>query len=441
MIYNKELNVLEKQVYDLSAAVQAHWTVDRVLADFGIKIIGQLDSADLPPISTDAPPPGGAEAYGEAYAVGVEAPYEIFIWTRPDIYHAEAYWFNIGKIAIEGPEGQTIESASLNSNYEIVLKMTRDGRLITVPGSVRGPKGDKGDKGEKGDQGLQGPQGKQGIRGEQGPIGNPGPAGPPGFFNILGTLQNEDQLPPAATVPLGSAYLVWHAIAEEENGGHYDLWLDIRSGGRQAWQNTGRVAAGTYLYQEGQIINEWNTDTKVDKLTDNSGYVVYGVKPNGVEWNPLIRPDPQTTSGNYKYQIVMYDITSGKSVNNGLVRIAETPLENYHTASKKYVDDKSKLYEHNIKVVGVSGDDGGDSYEVFERHYNHSSAPEYFLNTGSVTVISGYTSIASEICPVICGQINTNSSGISITYIRNGSVETTNFDTGTWTVTDTVRQV
>ena len=446
---NLSLNVLQAQVYDLSAAVQAHWTKDEVIAEFGIRIIGQLENTNLPPISTEAPPPGGPEAFGEAYAVGVEPPYDIYIWTRPDAYHTEAYWFNIGKIAIAGEQGApgiSITNAALNNADQLVFTFS-NGRVITIPRSLKGdPGGSPSVTLTTNDEGViikvLNPDGtlKQSALVRNGVNGQSirGEAGPPGFFNILGTLQNEEQLPPAASVPLGSAYLVWHAIAAEENGGHYDLWLNITSGGTQAWQNTGRVAAGTYIYQDGQIVNTFDADTKVDTITGNSAYRIYGVKPNGVVWNPTVRTDPQSTNSNYKYQLVCYDITSGKSVNNGLIQIAETPLEDYHTASKKYVDDKSKLYEHNIKVVG---ENSGDSFEVFERHYNHSSAPEYYLNTGPITALSGYTSIASEICPVIYGQINTDSSGLTVTYIRNGAVESSNFDGGSWTVTDTVRLV
>lgn len=297
MIYNKSLNVLEKQVYDLSKAVEAHYNVDRVLADFGIRIKGQLNSADLLPET----PPNGAEAYGDAYAIGTEPPYQIYIWTRPDAYHATAYWFNIGQISIageQGPPGDSITSAAINSNYEIVLNMS-DGTSITVSGNVRGPKGEKGDKG---DTGPQGPAGTPGARGETGPRGEQGPAGPAGFFNILGTLASADQLPDPSSVELGSAYLIL-------NGDHYDLYLSIMSGATRIWQSTGPVAAGTYITVGGQAVNSWNADTKLDKVTFSGANRVYAVDVSGNNETKLL--DYRVRTDNVaKYQIAVRDSES-----------------------------------------------------------------------------------------------------------------------------------
>lgn len=437
MIYNKSLNVLEKQVYDLSKAVQAHWTVDRVLADFGIKIMGQVNTAELLPTI----PPGGTEAYGEAYAVGIEAPYQVYIWTRPDAYHAEAYWFNIGYISIAGPQGapgDEIASATINSNYEIVLTMN-DGRVITVSGSVRGEKGEKGDKG---DTGPQGPQGRQGNTGDPGPRGPEGPAGPPGYFNVLGTLSNEDQLPTASSVDLGSAYLVWHAVSGEENGGHYDLYLNITSEGRQVWQNTGRVSAGTYIYQDGQVINEFNADTKLDKITTSGGgNKLYGINNDGEQKTYTIRTDPVTNSGNYKNQIVQYDVTSGKSVNNGLIRIALTPLEAYHTASKSYVDNKFKVYQHNQHLVLTNSDESVDIY--YTCYDGGVNAKGYMKTNGRTGSLSGYyTTSSGNQLPILYGEIDTSNSNMTVAVADSQLVSDYVLDSFSIAdITDTVTRV
>lgn len=436
MIYNKSLNVLEKQVYDLSEAVQAHWTVDRVLADFGIRIMGQVNTADLLPTT----PPGGVEAYGEAYAVGEEAPYQVYIWTRPDAYHPDAYWFNIGYISIAGPQGapgDEIASATINSNYEIVLTMD-DGRVITVSGSVRGEKGEKGDQGI---QGVQGPRGIQGPQGNQGPQGPEGPAGPPGYFNVLGTLSNEDQLPTASTVDLGSAYLVWHAISGEENGGHYDLYLNITSEGRQVWQNTGRVSAGTYVYSNGQLVNEFNADTKLDAYTSTGGgNKVYGVNNDGEQKMYTVLTDPQTgNSSTYKNQIVQYDVVSNK--NSGLIRIAETPIETYHTASKRYVDNKFKVYQHNQYLQLT---DNSDEVIIYYTCYDGgANAKGYMKTNGTTSNISGYYNTASgNHLPILYGEIDTSNSIMSVAVFDGQSISMYYFDSYTIAdITDTVTRV
>ena len=70
------------------------------MADFGIRIIGQ---------STRPPQLDGivGEEYGDAYAVGPAAPYDIYIWTRADANsgHPEDYWFDVGPLGVVGPEG------------------------------------------------------------------------------------------------------------------------------------------------------------------------------------------------------------------------------------------------------------------------------------------------------------------------------------------------
>lgn len=438
MIYNKSLNVLEKQVYDLSEAVQAHWTVDRVLADFGIKIIGQLD---MPPAEGTVPP-GGPEAYGEAYAVGSAAPYDIYIWTRPDAYHPEAYWFDVGPLGIQGvpgAPGASVVAASVSANGTLTLSMS-NGPDIEATGSTKGPKGDKGDKG---DIGPQGPQGIQGNTGEMGPQGPEGPAGPPGYFNVLGTLANEGQLPSPYTVELGSAYLVWHAITGEENGGHYDLYLNINSSGTQVWQNTGRVAAGTYIYENGQVVNEFNADTKVNKITNemsniSSNYEYVYVSNKNRNLAPRRMDDRIMTSGEASYQIVCRD-RSG----NGQIRVPETPTENYHATSKQYVDNKYRLYRHDIQFI-VS--DSGDSYTCYFTLYNtqQTAMNNGTLHTDTFIALNGVVDMADgRQYPILYGTVNPGTSYVSMSYYdpEEKQVVSAYLDAGNFTTYDTVSRV
>ena len=133
-IDGKQYRNLEEQVLKNKQDIAAHYSVQRVLADFGIKIIGQV------PEWQD---PVGTFEYGDAYAVGTEAPYEIYIYTRADEAsgHPEDYWLNIGPLAIQGPQG---------------------------PEGPQGLKGDKGDTGVQGERGNIGPRGLQGEKGIDG---------------------------------------------------------------------------------------------------------------------------------------------------------------------------------------------------------------------------------------------------------------------------------
>lgn len=62
----------------------------------GIKVVGHVDALPIP---------DGTYEYGDAYTVGTAAPYDMWIYTRADEFHTEAYWFNIGKFPAPGPQG------------------------------------------------------------------------------------------------------------------------------------------------------------------------------------------------------------------------------------------------------------------------------------------------------------------------------------------------
>ena len=63
----------------------------------GIRVIGHIDALPIPE---------GTYEYGDAYMVGTETPYDMYIYTRPDgNVHTEGYWFPIGKFPMPGPQG------------------------------------------------------------------------------------------------------------------------------------------------------------------------------------------------------------------------------------------------------------------------------------------------------------------------------------------------
>lgn len=63
----------------------------------GIKVIGHIDALPIPE---------GTYEYGDAYMVGTETPYDMYIYTRPDgNVHTDGYWFPIGKFPMPGPAG------------------------------------------------------------------------------------------------------------------------------------------------------------------------------------------------------------------------------------------------------------------------------------------------------------------------------------------------
>ena len=120
----------------------------------GFKILGYYSSLEELQSNVILP------EVGDAYGVGTQAPYSIYIWSG-------SVWVDNGTIqGPEGPQGPKGEKGD--------------------PGDTgpQGPQGDQGPQGPKGDTGEQGPQGIQGVqgpKGDTGPQGETGQQGPRGY--------------------------------------------------------------------------------------------------------------------------------------------------------------------------------------------------------------------------------------------------------------------
>ena len=293
-----ELRNLEEQVLKNKEDIANHYNIDRVLGDFGIRIIGRLDTAEEIEGLT------GTE-YGDAYAIGKEPPYTFYIWTRPDPNsgHPNDYWLNIGPIAIEGPEGPQGEKGDTGARGESTKWRTGSGDpgptissdklndlyLDTLTGNVwqvkeqqdktlywtfiANIKGLRGPQGPKGDQGTQGIQGIQGEKGDTGDVG--------GFINIIGILPNVDQLEeidPATLNNMTYAYLVGTQFP-------YNLYVQVGLNSDTAdWEDMGPLNVSTLVSVNGQYQNLWNADTKIDKVTSTGATKrAYTVMPDGTQ--------------------------------------------------------------------------------------------------------------------------------------------------------------
>ena len=241
------LRNLESQVQKNKEDIAAHYNIDRVLADFGIRVIGQIDDIRDLPEAFEGP-------YGDAYAVGIRPPYSFYIWTRADINsgHYADYWMDIGQLAIVGPQGpegkqgpigetgprgsewdvaETLVPTHTKKNGDMLLTTgaTNNGNVYYFyngswrpSGNIRGP------------QGIQGPVGPQG---EQGPIGNTGERGPRGLpsfvYRVSGMVSQVDQLPAPGDVGENDAWLVGEP-------GQYKLYVVIDD----TWTNLGPINLG-----------------------------------------------------------------------------------------------------------------------------------------------------------------------------------------------------
>ena len=197
---NKEFRNLQEQVLKNMKDITSIEEGATVLAEFGIKVVGQVtDKALLPENYTGE--------YGDAYIVGQAdvPPYDMYVWTRSFIGEARDKWLSIGKFPQPGPEGPQ------------------------GPQGIEGPVGPEGPQGPQGPIGPQGPKGDvgpQGIQGIQGPKGDPGRA-----FTIIGTYANIESLPDVSTVEDGSAVLVGETAP-------YELYVLVSQPERE-WVLTG----------------------------------------------------------------------------------------------------------------------------------------------------------------------------------------------------------
>ena len=216
IIYNDEvLRNLQEQVEKNKDDILYILTEAGTLNDFGIKVVGNGTSVDVLP-----DPSTYTGDFGDAYAIGTEPPYTLYIFTRAGGTHLTNYLFNIGQFPLQGPKGD---------------------------------KGDPGSKGPKGDQGLQGPMGLQGPTGAAGPAGPQGPSGPQGIqgqrgpqgpkgdpgdpFEIAAKLTSTTQLPDPETVSRNTAYL----IPDPNEPNTYDLYVITGDDGSREWTNAGHV--------------------------------------------------------------------------------------------------------------------------------------------------------------------------------------------------------
>ena len=92
----------------------------------GIRVIGAIDALPIPE---------GTYEYGDAYMVGTETPYDMYIYTRPDgKVHTEGYWFPIGKFPMPGPQGPKGDGVETFTN----IALTHDIYSGDVYGSNNG---------------------------------------------------------------------------------------------------------------------------------------------------------------------------------------------------------------------------------------------------------------------------------------------------------------
>ena len=382
-INKKKFMTLENTVDALIDAVNQHYDVDRVLADFGIKILGRVNYTNQIPGFTDGQYDGN---FGDAYLVSQNsdssAPYDIYIWTRltPDSVEPDGYWLDIGLLSTVGPQGPQGEQGipgpqGENTRWYIYRTLPQSGDF--KPGDVcLLPSGDvymyvsaeygwsnasqvniKGPTGTPGTDGQTpyiGPDGtwwigiqSTGVRAE----GRDGANGVPGTAILIqGKLSSVDLLPNPATAPRNYGYLI--TVNDVVR-----LYFIAGIGGEENWQFIEYSGNGTIVTTDGTALETWDTNTKVDKLS-NRPYGVYITNDVGnteaASW---------TTGIQYRNVIPRCD-------NDGRQHIVE-PTSNDNPTTKKYVDDLAATKLDKMTTANrIYGIDGNGNQVALPYGYN-----------------------------------------------------------------------
>lgn len=344
---NKDFRNLQEQVYKNMNDIQDMMQGVNVLADFGIKVVGQVDS------SSDLPDPSTYDGdYGDAYVVGESEPYDYYIFTRAFEGEEEPQWFDLGQFPVPGPQGETGAQGPVGETPNVAMEIgsvstLNAGQNATVSISKSGTASDpvftismgipQGAQGIQGPQGPQGPQGQKGDTGAQGPRGEQG-----GLIEIVGIVATADLLPSPATLQkLDAAYLVGASP-------DYELYVQVGETPSTAlWTNLGAVNEGTVVTVGGVGQPVWSADTKVSVFDGQLVNTLYG-EAAGTGNGQTHVPYGDSASANY---IVQRDI-------NGEINVPQTPSTNDKAASKKYVDDTTSSliptqYQGDL-IIGTS---------------------------------------------------------------------------------------
>ena len=356
---------VEKNKNDIAA-----WTT---LDAFGIKVLGI--------VATDADIPEGTYDYGDAYLVGTEEPYDIYIYTR-----GTNSFINIGPLTIVGPQGPQGEQG-LAGTIAIGTVTTGDpGSLASVQnvGTSENavlnfiiPRGNTGATGAQGEQGEQGEQGIQGIQGIQGPQGDPGQS-----FMIVGVITNTSQLPDPTTTQRNYAYVYNDGDASTPDR----LYYIIGAVGSETWTYSSLAAAGTTVSVAGNTVSAWNADTKLDatKCTMQTTAPTAAITDGGVHI-VYLSSAPGTYYSGYIYLIAEQEIImpiyygSQKVKPNGI-------KEAYYGSQKVYSASRLPAEYQEVEYIesNGSGDLGTQYIDTGFKPTANTSAKYKFRYTASI---------------------------------------------------------
>lgn len=377
VIDDKTYRNIQEQVQKNKEDIAAWTNIQFTLDSFGITVLGVVESAE------DIPE--DEYSYGDAYLVGTEEPYDIYIFTRNG---ESGEFINMGPLSIVGPQGP------------------------------QGPKGDKGDTGEQGPRGYtgatgatgaQGAQGPQGETGAQGPQGIQGPQGDPGeSFLIAGNITNVSQLPDPSTAPRNEAYVLDDGDISTPN----QLYYITGAEGEEVWSHATFAGTGTTVSVNGSPVSTFDADTKQDTL-------VSGLNIKTINNQSILGSGNITVAGGAEY------IDLGTVILSEDTHVSFTRYTGTFTVTATNVNKILNNPQSQIKVTLSIDNETADTYLnpliLTDNHITYSAVD--------------YQSTSASFVMVNCdGDIYANTqSSFSYSYSlmnRNSEVSSVNGETG-----------
>lgn len=395
------LRNLQEQVLKNKEDIEKHYNQTRTLELFDVRVIGVLDEW--------VEPEGQTFTYGDAYFVGTEVPYSLYIFTRADSIHPNDYWLEIKDLIVEGPEGRPLTFDDLTDAQKEELRgepgVSPKWFVVDRIMGVSGPK--------EGDMLLQGSTGnvfqyengnftlKTNIKGKDGRgiywmrinskgellvefdngtstnlgkvVGSPGRDGAPGRDGITTVVNIIAELPEGSNI--GATYDPANqepnsaVIMPVDGTNHIFIVVD------GIWTDAGPFSGGSSVYAGGQFQTTFNADTKLDKkgsadLPMTGRGAVYGIDINGNQKLYEISTSgsfsqskdangiPVYDGNGYLYtrQPAISDASSSKVATVGFVR---TAIQNAHSNQESFhlgvfgakTADISSLSLYNIPIA------------------------------------------------------------------------------------------
>ena len=253
---------LQEQVQKNKEDIATWQNVEFTLNNFGIKVLGKVDSeSDIPT---------GTYEFGDAYLVGLTEPYDLYIYTRIEASTNNGIFVNVGPLNVvgqQGPQGPAGQNGvdgyapvvRYGNGMPIVEATDKNGYLYIDQQTSKLYTYNNGwnyvidMKGQKGEQGIQGPQGATGTS-----------------LSIVAKLSSPSLLPTnfaSGQIPKNSAYLVdvngvnhLYIIMGDQND--YSTWY---------WSDAGDFNLGSVIYKD-SVFQQYANIT--DSYDTNTGAVV-----------------------------------------------------------------------------------------------------------------------------------------------------------------------